>query len=52
MEWLREHGLISSYDDYVGLPACVLDDARLVMEWDVTRRQKARQQPSEPRGRR
>ncbi len=32
MRWLREHGLISSYDDYVDLPVTVLDDARMLME--------------------
>lgn len=31
MYWLREHGLVSSYDDYLALPAAVLDDARLYM---------------------
>lgn len=31
MRWLREHGVIASYDDYVGLPVIVLEDARMVM---------------------
>ncbi|MCC6959231.1 MAG: hypothetical protein IT301_05240 [Dehalococcoidia bacterium] len=31
MRWLRENGVISSYDDYVGLPLRVLQDARLLM---------------------
>lgn len=31
MRWLREHGVIASYDDYVGLPVMVLEDARMVM---------------------
>ena len=31
MRWLREHGVIASYDDYVGLPVMVLEDARQVM---------------------
>ena len=36
MRWLREHGLIATYDDYLSLPIAVLDDARLVMgaEWE------------------
>lgn len=37
MHWLREHGIISCYDDYVGLPYAVLEDARLLMEADVLR---------------
>jgi hypothetical protein len=31
MRWLKERGLVSSYDDYVGLPLTVLEDARLLM---------------------
>ncbi|MGE0227755.1 MAG: hypothetical protein AB7I38_10950 [Dehalococcoidia bacterium] len=35
MRWLREHGVIGNYDDYVGLPVLVIEDARQVMaaEW-------------------
>lgn len=32
MRWLREHGVISNYDDYTSLPAAVLDDARIYMQ--------------------
>lgn len=32
MTWLHEHGAIANYDDYVGLPAVVLSDCRLVMQ--------------------
>jgi len=31
MRWLHDAGVISNYDDYVGLPLRVLQDARLVM---------------------
>jgi len=31
MQWLHEHGLIANYEDYLGLPFTVLDDARLYM---------------------
>jgi hypothetical protein len=44
MRWLREHGLISSYDDYLALPAAVLGDAQLLMEAeavDAKRRREA-----------
>ena len=29
---MRDCGLIASYDDYLGLPVPVLEDARLLME--------------------
>ena len=35
MAWLREHGLIGSYDDYVSLPVAVLQDARMWEEADA-----------------
>ena len=42
MRWLREHGAIATYDDYTGLPVCVLEDARLLMEAEVQRKAKER----------
>lgn len=33
MAWLHQRGVISSYDDYVGLPITVLEDCRLLMEY-------------------
>jgi hypothetical protein len=43
MEWLRRHGVIGCYDDYVGLPFVVLEDSRLLMqeEWAQERKQRA-----------
>lgn len=32
MKWLRDRGLIASYDDYLGLPLTILEDAHLLME--------------------
>ena len=42
MQWLREHGAIATYDDYVSLPVCVLEDARLLMEAEGQRMAKER----------
>jgi hypothetical protein len=42
MGWLHEHGLIGSYDDYVGLPFAVLEDARLLMEQDALQAERER----------
>lgn len=40
MRWLHEHGLVSTYDDYAGLPVCVLEDARMLMEHEAQRAAK------------
>ena len=32
IRWLKERGLVASYDDYWNLPAQVLEDARLLAE--------------------
>lgn len=42
MKWLREHGVISTYDDYAELPAMVLEDARLVMEAEAIAAERER----------
>lgn len=42
MAWLHEHGLIGNYDDYVELPACVLDDARLLIEAEAAKAERER----------
>jgi hypothetical protein len=44
MAWLRDHGVIGNYDDYVALPVAVLDDARMLMaaEAEEQQRQQAR----------
>lgn len=44
MGWLREHGLISKYEDYLDLPMSVLEDARLLMEGEAVavKRERAR----------
>lgn len=39
MGWLRERGLISSWEDYRNLPAGVLHDARMVMYHESVKRQ-------------
>lgn len=35
MGWLRDHGLVSCYEDYLALPYAVLEDARLLMEHEA-----------------
>ena len=42
MRWLKEHGVINSYDDYMALPLTVIDDARMLME--AEQRERERQQ--------
>lgn len=44
MGWLHEHGLIGNYDDYVGLPVCVLEDARLLMEAEAAKAEREARQ--------
>ena len=44
MRWLKEHGLIGSYDDYVGLPLPVLADARLGMAAEAEDYQRKEQE--------
>lgn len=43
MRWLHEAGLISNYQDYLALPAIVLEEARLVMTADLRYRAKERE---------
>lgn len=38
MHWLKEHGVIASYDDYLGLPIPVLEHAQLMMAAEVAHR--------------
>lgn len=35
MQWLRQHGVIATYDDYVALPLAVLEDCRMLMEHEA-----------------
>lgn len=32
IRWLKERGLVSSYEDYLALPIGVVEDARIVMQ--------------------
>lgn len=41
MRWLKEHGLTSSHEDYLRLPLGVLEDARLLMEYDFNQAEMA-----------
>lgn len=50
MRWLREHGLIATYDDYGHLPQSVLDDARLVMDVEATVAAERRRERERDRG--
>ncbi len=36
MNWLHQHGLVSCYEDYLALPAAVLEDCHLLMEAEAT----------------
>jgi hypothetical protein len=47
--WLSEHGLISNYEDFLGLPYAVLEDAGLAMEAEAAEQKR---QGSRPKGRR
>lgn len=52
MAWLHQHGLISNYDDYVGLPVTVLEDARMAMEAEAIAAEAERRRNTPVAGRR
>lgn len=41
MKWLRNQGLISNHEDYLGLRLGVLEDADLLREAEATAKRKA-----------
>lgn len=40
--WLKERGLVSSYEDYLRLPIAVLDDVRMLAEGEAQEAQRRR----------
>lgn len=45
MSWMKEHGIVSSYQEYMSLPLDVYQDVLLVMEADQRKRElEARKQ--------
>ncbi len=49
MKALHEFGIVSSFEDYLALPAPVLEDARLVISADAKRTRPTAPSPA-PRG--
>lgn len=50
MRWFKEHGLISSYEDYLALPMGVIADAHLMMEYEIQIAEKERADMEAARG--
>jgi len=50
MRWLHDAGVISNYDDYVGLPLRVLQDARLVMAAEAVQQNRQAARDAQQKG--